>query len=99
VSQEVCISFSEVYTGVRRYKSVTVKALNENGKPFMIEANDGTLLTSAIQHELDHLDGILFIDHCVNRFETDELLQKYNLPPVEVNKMFNGNDWEPEDAF
>jgi len=95
-SQEGCISFPEVYTGVRRYKNVTVKALDKNGKPFVIEANDGTLLTSAIQHETDHLDGILFVDHCVNRFETDELLQKYELPPVEVDKMFDSNDWEPE---
>lgn len=52
-----------------------VKALNEHGKPFVIEAKDGTLLARAIQHENDHLDGILFIDHCINRFETENILK------------------------
>jgi peptide deformylase len=92
-SNEGCISFPEVYTDVRRYKKVTLKALDKHGKPFIMEA-DGGLLSSAIQHEYDHLDGILFIDHCINRFEADALLQEHSLPPVDDDRLFDGNDWE-----
>ena len=92
VSQEGCLSFPEAYTNVRRYKNVMVKAIDRNGKPFVLEAKDGTLLARCIQHENDHLDGVLFIDHTVNRFETDEVLKQHELPPVEVEKLLD----EPE---
>ncbi len=87
IAQEGCISFPEAYTDVKRYKNVMVKALDINGKSFVMEAKDGCLLARAIQHEYDHLDGILFIDHCVNRFETDNILSKHNLPPVEADRL------------
>ena len=87
VSNEGCLSFPEAYTDVKRYSDVMVKALNTQGKPFTLEANDGSLLARAIQHEFDHLDGILFIDHCVNRFETDGVLKKYGLPPIEPDRL------------
>ena len=64
-----------------------VKALDVHGRPFVMEAKDGCLLARAIQHENDHLDGILFIDHCVNRFETDKILQEHHLPPVEPDML------------
>lgn len=92
VSNEGCLSFPEAYTDVRRYKSVMVKALDEKGRAFTLEVNDGSLLARAIQHEFDHLDGILFIDHCINRFETEDVLKKYNLPPIEADKLLS----EPE---
>lgn len=92
VAQEGCISFPEAYTDVKRYANVMVKALDRRGKPFVLEAKDGELLARAIQHENDHLDGILFIDHCVNRFETDEILSKHKLPPIEPEKLVS----EPE---
>lgn len=87
ISNEGCLSFPEAYTDVKRYSDVMVKALNSNGKPFVMEAKDGSLLARAIQHEFDHLNGVLFIDHCVNRFETDDILKKYNLPPIEPDKL------------
>ena len=96
IAQEGCISFPEAYTDVKRYKNVIVKALDRNGKPFVIEAKDGSLLARAIQHENDHLDGILFIDHCVNRFETDNILAKYNLPPIEADKLLAEPELEKE---
>lgn len=89
ICQEGCLSFPKVYTDVRRYKNVTVKALNRQGKPFILEAKDGSLLARAIQHENDHLDGILFIDHVVNRFEADDLLSKNNLPPIDPNRLLD----------
>ena len=92
VSNEGCLSFPEAYSDVRRYKNVTVKALDAHGRPFVLEANGGTLLTRCIQHEFDHLNGILFIDHCVNRFDTDNELKKFDLPPVEEDKLLE----EPE---
>jgi len=95
-SNEGCLSFPEAYTDVRRYKNVIVKALNEHGKPFVLEAKDGTLLARAIQHENDHLDGILFIDHCINRFETESVLKKYNLPNLETDLLLEEKDLEEE---
>ena len=87
IAQEGCISFPEAYTDVKRYKNVMVKALDVHGKSFVLEAKDGSLLARAIQHENDHLDGILFIDHCVNRFDTNDVLAKHNLPPVEEDML------------
>ena len=69
-----------------------IKALDSNGRSFVMEAKDGTLLARAIQHEFDHLDGVLFIDHAINRFEAEEVLSKNNLPPLQVEKMIE----EPE---
>ena len=86
-SNEGCLSFPEAYTDVRRYKNVMVKALNEHGKSFVLEAKDGTLLARAIQHENDHLDGVLFIDHCMNRFETESILKKHNLPNLDEENL------------
>ncbi|MBO5738131.1 peptide deformylase [bacterium] len=92
ISAEGCLSFPEAYTNVRRYSNVTIKALDINGRSFVMEATDGTLLARAIQHEFDHLDGILFIDHSINRFEAEEALKKHNLPPIQVEKLLD----EPE---
>ena len=95
-SYEGCLSFPEAYTNVRRYKYVKVKALNIKGKPFILEAKDGSLLARAIQHEFDHLDGVLFIDHCRNRFEADKILTEKGLPPVDSNYLLDEKDLEEE---
>ena len=94
VAQEGCISFPEAYTDVKRYANVMVKALDKQGRPFVLEAKDGELLARAIQHENDHLDGILFIDHCVNRFEADKVLAEHNLPPVDPDLLIDGPESE-----
>ena len=95
-SNEGCLSFPEAYTDVRRYKNVMVKALNEHGKSFVLEAKDGTLLARAIQHENDHLDGVLFIDHCMNRFETESILKKHNVPNLDVDKLVDEENLKKE---
>ena len=92
ISHEGCLSFPEAFTDVKRYANVMIKALDTNGRSFVMEAKDGSLLARAIQHEFDHLDGVLFIDHSINRFEADEVLKKNNLPPVQVEKLID----EPE---
>lgn len=92
ISHEGCLSFPEAYTDVKRYENVMVKALDSNGRSFVMEAKEGTLLARAIQHEFDHLDGIFFIDHAINRFEAEEVLKKNNLPPLQLEKLID----EPE---
>ena len=60
VIEEGCLSLPGYYGDVRRPERVTVRALNRNGKPIKIHA-DG-MLARALQHEIDHLNGVLFID-------------------------------------
>ncbi|MCQ2589738.1 MAG: peptide deformylase [Treponema sp.] len=57
---EGCLSIPQIYETISRPKSITVQATNEQGKNFVLEA-DG-FLARIIQHEYDHLDGILYID-------------------------------------
>ncbi len=58
--EEGCLSFPNQYAKVIRPKEVTVEALDRSGKKITIKAKD--LLAQAIAHELDHLEGILFVD-------------------------------------
>ncbi len=96
ISHEGCLSFPEAFTDVKRYANVMVKAMDRNGRSFVLEAKEGTLLARAIQHEFDHLNGILFIDHVINRFEAEEVLKKYNLPPIQVEKLLDEPELEEE---
>ncbi len=57
---EGCLSFPEIYADISRPGEIDVTALNERGHPLSFRC--GGLLARAIQHELDHLNGILFID-------------------------------------
>ena len=61
VCQEGCLSVPGVYADVTRADSITVRALDRHGQPFEL-AVDG-LLAVCIQHEIDHLDGKLFVDY------------------------------------
>jgi peptide deformylase (EC 3.5.1.88) len=58
---EGCLSVPEISDRVQRYQHVSLKALDRAGKPYELEA-DG-LLAQCIQHEIDHLDGKLYIDY------------------------------------
>ena len=57
---EGCLSFPEIFADITRPETVDVTALNEKGKTIQFRA--GGLLARAVQHEIDHLHGILFID-------------------------------------
>ena len=59
--EEGCLSVPGVYDEVTRAAKVTVRALGRDGKPFELKA-DG-LLAACVQHEIDHLDGKLFVDY------------------------------------
>ena len=58
--EEGCLSIPGVYETIVRPKAVTISALDINGKPFTLDAEG--LLARIVQHESDHLDGILYID-------------------------------------
>lgn len=66
---EGCLSFPEIYAEISRPESVDVKALNEKGNTVQFRA--GGLLARAIQHETDHLNGILFIDRMTREDKAD----------------------------
>jgi peptide deformylase len=59
--EEGCLSIPEIFGDVTRAKHVVVRALDRDGKPVEIDAND--LLARCLQHEIDHLHGRLFIDY------------------------------------
>jgi peptide deformylase len=61
VEEEGCLSIPDIFGEVKRAARVTVEALDQDGKPFRVEASG--YKARAIQHEIDHLDGILFLDH------------------------------------
>ena len=60
-SEEGCLSVPGIYEKVRRAEKVTVRALNEKGEPFTLEAEG--LLAVCIQHEMDHLCGKVFVEY------------------------------------
>ena len=68
---EGCLSLPKEYADVERWETVTVLYTDENGKEQVRDA-DG-LLAIAMQHEIDHLDGILFIDY-LSKLKRDRLL-------------------------
>ncbi len=69
-ASEGCLSFPEIYGEIPRPEFVDVKALDKNFKPIKFRA--GGLLSRAVQHEVDHLNGILFIDR-MDKKTKDEL--------------------------
>jgi len=60
-AEEGCLSIPEIYADVTRPDRVVLEALDAEGRPYRKEATG--LKARAIQHEIDHLDGILFLDH------------------------------------
>jgi len=62
--EEGCLSVPEAYEIVTRADTVRVKALDRDGNPFELDADE--LLATCIQHEIDHLDGKLFVDYLSN---------------------------------
>lgn len=73
VCEEGCLSVPGFSENVTRSEKVIVEGYNEHGKPVKIE-ND-TFLATVLQHEIDHLEGILFIDH-LGRLKRDMIRRK-----------------------
>ena len=74
IHEEGCLSIPEYYEEVERPARVTVRYLDLDGNKHEIDA-DG-LLATCIQHEIDHLDGVLFIDH-ISKLKRDRVIKKF----------------------
>ena len=83
---EGCLSFPSYFAEVQRAEIVEVKALNEKGENLLIKT-DG-LLSVCLQHEIDHLDGRLFIDHLspIKARRLREEIKKYGYPDKKESK-------------
>jgi peptide deformylase len=71
--EEGCLSLPEHYADVVRPRAITVRYVDENGELRQMEAEG--LLATCIQHEMDHLDGVLFVDH-VSSVRRNMILRK-----------------------
>ncbi|WP_439647441.1 peptide deformylase [Brucepastera parasyntrophica] len=74
VFEEGCLSIPKIYEDVIRPESITIQARNEKGRRFTLEA--GGYLARIIQHEYDHLEGILFIDR-IDKEKKAKIEQKF----------------------
>lgn len=82
---EGCLSVRWIYGTAKRHKQATVKAYDETGKPFTLSGSG--LMAQIFQHEVDHLDGILFVDHAKDiRPMTDEEIADYQEELKEIAK-------------
>ncbi|RLT87478.1 MULTISPECIES: peptide deformylase [unclassified Ketobacter] len=70
---EGCLSVPGYYETVTRAETIKLKALNREGEPFEMECNG--ILSVCIQHELDHLDGKLFVDH-ISKLKRERIRKK-----------------------
>lgn len=70
IGQEGCLSIVNLRAEVRRHKRIKVKAQDRLGQPFELEAEG--FFARAIQHEVDHLNGVLILDVAERVFRTDE---------------------------
>jgi peptide deformylase len=73
-AEEGCLSIPEIFGDVKRSQRVVVEALDQEGRTFRAEAHG--YKARAIQHEIDHLDGILFLDH-LSAVKRNLLLSKW----------------------
>ena len=74
VYEEGCLSIPDYYAEVERPASVRVKYLDRDGKLQEIEAEG--LMATCLQHEIDHLNGVLFIDH-ISKLKRDMVVKKF----------------------
>jgi peptide deformylase len=71
--EEGCLSVPGIFETVRRAERVTVRALDEHGQPFTLEAEG--LLAVCVQHEIDHLDGKVFVEY-LSRLKRNRISSK-----------------------
>jgi peptide deformylase len=83
LEEEGCLSLPDIREKVSRAEWVKVRAQDADGKTFEIEGTE--LLGRCMQHEIDHLDGILFIDH-LSRLKRELVLRK-------IKKMQKNGEW------
>jgi peptide deformylase len=74
IYEEGCLSIPDIHEDVERPSRVKVKYLDLEGKPRQEDADN--LFATCIQHEIDHLNGVLFIDH-ISRLKRDRIVKKF----------------------
>jgi peptide deformylase len=72
--EEGCLSIPEIHEDVERPAQVRVRYLDRDGKPHEVDAEG--LLATCLQHEIDHLNGVLFIDH-LSKLKRDRIVKKF----------------------
>jgi peptide deformylase len=72
--EEGCLSIPDFYEMVQRPKAIRLRYQDRLGEPHEIEASG--LLATCLQHEIDHLDGVLFIDH-ISKLKRDRVIKKF----------------------
>jgi len=77
---EGCLSVPGYRGEIKRAEQVTVKAFDRNGKAFRIKADE--LLAEALEHEIDHLNGILYIDHLESPDKLEKITNEDNTPEI-----------------
>lgn len=83
--QEGCLSIPNVFLDVVRPAAIEVSFKDENGRPQKIKADD--LLARVIQHEMDHLNGVMFVDRVENAIALAQELQKSGFSANDVKKV------------
>ncbi len=74
IYEEGCLSIPDYYADVERPAAVTVRHVDLEGKEYVVEAEG--LLATCLQHEIDHLNGVLFIDH-ISKLKRDMVVRKF----------------------
>lgn len=88
---EGCLSVSQIYGKVPRYTNIRVKALDENGVEIRFRAEG--FLARVIQHEIDHTNGIVFVDHIKDTTDAFYTLdEKGELQPLDYEEHIKDND-------
>ena len=84
VQEEGCLSIPKIFERVKRPARVAVKALDREGKPFELEGHE--FMAKALSHEMDHLDGVLFLDR-LSPLRRDIVKRK-------IRKLIKDGEWE-----
>ncbi len=85
LDQEGCLSIPGVFLDVKRPVAIEVTYKDENGRPQTLQATD--LLARVIQHELDHLNGVLFVDRVENKIALTQELTKQGFETKAVRSL------------
>lgn len=93
VWEEGCLSIPGVYEKVKRSARVKVRALDRDGNPFELEAEE--LLAVCLQHEIDHLDGVVFFDH-LSHLKRRLALKKYKKALAKLLEEGDDDDTEAD---
>ena len=96
VGEEGCLSFPGLYADVQRARKIKVQSYNLDGQSIEVEAVD--LFSRAVQHELDHVDGKLFIDHLGPQLR-DQAELKVRTFEIDFRKAQAAGEWPSDDEI